>query len=615
MVALQFLDGLWLLVFTIWPLLLGSCIDFPEADYKCGVEGVQLLVPPKYLGGEITFQIRDEFQMGYGLHGCLTKCLLSTRGPKGESVFYAPYTICLSVRKEHRWLLRVRLVGHNQTEDLDLICPKPKKVIQPRDMFTPITRSTKPPKQSPEDYWNTTQYGPTKIPTMSPLGTPKIRPDHRITTSETKGVNVATQPVDYRPKVAGTTKDAFSLSGQQTRESPRSTDSSPTPEPDMLTPSQCSVSTGRVTCLNSTVSRGTCLDYRCCHDPRDSTNPCYYGHTVTVHCFQDGLFRLILSRYVTNPPLRLSSIVLGPGTCPPPTILGDFLEFRGYLLSCSARRFVEGRLVYELSLTAKPDILVTALGSITRDSSLMVLSQCFYNNTLSKVSLVVLDPQPPTVTSTGVLRVELHISKGSSFSSFYASEDFPLQVPLRELVFLEARLLQPSDPRLHLRLHQCWGAPSMDPASTVRWPVIHDGCPFSHDDAVTKILPGPVPSSYQRFAVSAFTFVGFQNNTEVYFFCSVSVCLPSLSEGCTSDCAGLIRSRRGQPDDSRYLVGTAGALVFHQEKRLGLSGLQHLTSTLPGILLAAMILIVVLLIAGVVKMKSGFIVSKECSKP
>ncbi|XP_040292200.1 zona pellucida sperm-binding protein 1-like isoform X1 [Bufo bufo] len=224
-------------------------------------------------------------------------------------------------------------------------------------------------------------------------------------------------------------------------------------------------------------------------------------------------------------------------------------------------------MVYQLSLTAKADVLVSPLGSITRDSSLMVLSQCLYNNTLSNISLVVLAQQIPTVTSTGVLSVELRISKGSSFSSFYALEDFPLQIPLRELVFLEVRLLQPSDPRLHLRLHQCWGAPNMDPASTLRWPVISNGCPFSEDDTLTQILPGSVPSSYQRFVVSAFTFVGFSNNTEVYFFCSISVCVPSSSESCTTDCVNLTRSRRDQPDISLYLVGTTGPLVFLQQKK------------------------------------------------
>ncbi|XP_040292201.1 zona pellucida sperm-binding protein 1-like isoform X2 [Bufo bufo] len=268
-------------------------------------------------------------------------------------------------------------------------------------------------------------------------------------------------------------------------------------------------------------------------------------------------------------------------------------------------------MVYQLSLTAKADVLVSPLGSITRDSSLMVLSQCLYNNTLSNISLVVLAQQIPTVTSTGVLSVELRISKGSSFSSFYALEDFPLQIPLRELVFLEVRLLQPSDPRLHLRLHQCWGAPNMDPASTLRWPVISNGCPFSEDDTLTQILPGSVPSSYQRFVVSAFTFVGFSNNTEVYFFCSISVCVPSSSESCTTDCVNLTRSRRDQPDISLYLVGTTGPLVFLQQKKgLGMASLQHLTSILPGIGFAVTFLFIMLLLVGTLKVKWYYNVEK-----
>ncbi|XP_056387041.1 zona pellucida sperm-binding protein 1-like [Hyla sarda] len=430
-----------------------------------------------------------------------------------------------------------------------------------------------------------------------------------------------TTPTDDHGLMVNTTTKEVSTKPSTTKISPKVTSLGPTElgttlkSSDILTPPQCSVPTGRITCLNASVPRDTCLDNRCCHDPIDSISPCYYGHTVTVHCSPDGLFRLILSRYATNPPLRLSSVVLGPGNCPSPTILGDFLEFQGYLSLCSGRRSVKGRLVYELSLTAKQDVLFSSLGSITRDSSFTVLSQCLYNNTLSNVSLVVLPFELPTVTSTGILSVELRISKGSSFSSFYASEDFPLPIPLREFVYLEARLLQPSDPRLHLRLHHCWGAPSLDPAVTLHWPVIDDGCPFSDDDTLTRILPTSVPSSYQRFAVSAFTFLNFQYNTQVYFFCSVSVCLPSPSESCTSDCANLTRSRRAHPDDALLLVGTAGPLVFQQERTLGAAGLQHLTSTLPGIVFAVTFLLIVLLLVAALKVKSGFMMSKNQLNP
>ncbi|XP_073444394.1 zona pellucida sperm-binding protein 1-like isoform X2 [Dendrobates tinctorius] len=524
MAALKLSDGLWLLLFAMW-LPLGPCTDSSETDYKCGEEGVQLTVAPGYLGEEVSFQVRDEFDMGYDLHGCLSKCVLSTRSPKGESIFYVSYTICQAVQKEGEWFLRIRLVGQAKSEDLDLICPKPK-IKRPRGMnHTQKPRTTKMSKLTTTGYlWKTTPYRTSKSPivTRLPLQTATIKTSKIITTGRTHEDTVVTWPTeDFRTMVAGTTKDVVSRSEQQTEElsqkvtSSKHTDLVPiTQSPDTWTSSECIIPKGRITCLNASVSRDVCLGYSCCHDPVDSINPCYYGHAITIHCFPDGVFQLILSRFVTNPPLQLSSVVLGPGTCPSPKTLGDFLEFKGHLSSCSTLQSLE-RPVYELFLTAKQDVLVSPLGSITRDSSLTVVSQCMYNNTLSNISVVVLTPQLPMVTSTGVLRVELRISKGSSFSTFYASEDFPLQIQLRELVFLEARLLQPSDPRLHLRLHHCWGAPSIDPTTTLRWLVIYDGCPFSEDDPVTKILPGSIPSSYQRFSVSAFTFVGFPYNPQV----------------------------------------------------------------------------------------------------
>ncbi|XP_069608803.1 zona pellucida sperm-binding protein 1-like [Ranitomeya imitator] len=550
--------------------------------------------------------------MGYDLHGCLSKCVLSTRSPKGESIFYISYTICQAVRKEGEWLLLIRLVGQAKSEDLDLICPKPK-LKRPRGMnHTQRPRTTKMSKLTTTGHlWKTTPYRTSKSPTVTrlPLQTTTIK-TAKIITDRTHEDTVVTWPTeDFRTTVVGATKDVVSRSAQQTEElsqkvtSSKHTDWVPiTESPDTWTSSECMIPKGRITCLNATVSRDVCLGYSCCYDPVDSINPCYYGHTINIHCFPDGVFQLILSRFVTNPPLRLSSVVLGPGTCPSPKMLGDFLEFKGHLSSCSTLRFLE-RPVFELFLTAKQDVLVSPLGSITRDSSLTVVSQCMYNNTLSNISLVVLTPQLPMVTSTGVLRVELRISKGSSFSTFYASEDFPIQIQLRELVFLEARLLQPSDPRLHLRLHHCWGAPSTDPTTTLRWLVIYDGCPFLEDDPVTKILPGSIPSSYQRFEVSAFTFVGIPYNPQVYFFCSVSVCVPSSSESCTSDCANLTRSRRAQSDTTLYVVGTTGPLVLHREQELGVTSLQNLTSTFPGVVIAVTFLLLVLLLLVLLKLK------------
>ncbi|XP_075073405.1 zona pellucida sperm-binding protein 1-like [Mixophyes fleayi] len=567
MVSLHLLGGLEFFLGSVW-FLLGSCTDSTEPHYQCGEEGVQVRVPPGYLGSEITFQVRDEFEMGYDLEGCLSKCLFTTIGPNGENVFYSPYTVCLSVRKEGVWLLRVRLIGSVKSEDIDLICPKPKSK---RPRVIPRTHKPRTTKMTT----STTPFSKTLIQNLNKTTFSSSISSHAMVTLPQKTSTVIVEADD---KVT-----LLSTKGRQTKDLARAT-TAPLPHAWWQTPGSSQI-------LTSIQSTG----------PTPTTD-----HLVTVNCFPDGYFRLIISRYVTSPPLQLTS-VLGPGTCPSPTVMGDFLEFQGYLMTCSTQRFFQGHLVYELYLTAKPNILVSPLGSITRDSSHRVLAQCTYNSSLSLsfVSLAGSPPPFPSVSNSGELNVELRISKGSSFSSFYTSLDFPLQILLRELVYLEARLLQPSDPRLHLRLHHCWGAPSLDSASTTRWPLVSDGCPFSGDDPMTKILPGPIPSSYQRFVVSAFTFIAFPNKTQVYIFCSVSVCLPSLSESCTSDCGTLTRrARRSQSSASLQFVSTSGPLIFQQAEDSGLARLQHLMPAFSGIIIAFLFLLVLLFLTGTLKCSS-----------
>ncbi|XP_068111720.1 zona pellucida sperm-binding protein 1-like [Hyperolius riggenbachi] len=505
--------------------------------------------------------------MAYDVDGCISKCVFTTQKPDGTTVFYVSFSICISHRKQGVWTLQVRLHGTDKTEDLDLVCPKKEK--HPRVIpHTHRPMSTKKP-------WLSTTADPTLQTT--PLSTAKV--DFKSTTQPI----VTTSPF---PLVRVTSTPSVLPEGT-------------TKCPDILNESQCIVPSERIACLNSSVSRDTCLCHRCCHDPADPITPCYHGHTVTPECSPDGSFQLVISRFVTRPPLLLTSVVLGPGTCPPPAIIGDFLVVKGRLRTCSSHQFFQGQLMYELSISARPDVLDSPQGSITRDSILMVTTQCLFNITLSLTLVsVVVSPSPfPSVTNSGVLDVELRISKGSNFSEFYSSADYPLQILLREFIFFEVRLLQPSDPRLHLRLHHCWGAPSLDPAAGVRWPLINNGCPFTGDDPMTEVLPTPVPSSYQRFVVSAFTFLGLPGKSQMYIYCSVSVCVPSSAENCTSDCSSLKRYRRFEPDISYHLVSTRGPLHFQQETGAGLTSLQHMTPALPGILLAAVLFVLLCLVS------------------
>ncbi|XP_053305899.1 zona pellucida sperm-binding protein 1-like [Spea bombifrons] len=563
---------LWLLL-SLWPLLT-VCASPSGPQYTCGEDGVQLRVPPNYMGQEVSFQVRDEFGMGYDLSGCLSRCLFSSRGPDGESVFYSPYSVCLSVFKDGVWKLRVRLVGSQKSEDLDLVCPKPRI---PRPRVIARTRRPHSIKNASEHMF------PSKAPSTKPMSLTKTLPLHH-TLSPEKTLLTGVAPTDKISHWNLTTKSLvphpaiYDTEGEQIA-------------------SQCLITSGRLSCLNTNVSRDECVNSRCCYDHRDALTPCYHGHTVFLRCYAGGDFQLVISRHVTEPPLLLDTVDLGSPQCQSPTLRNDdFLEFKGRLDQCGIHKFMDGHLVYELTLSAMQDILFSPTGSITRDTAVKVLSRCTYpsSHSVSLVSLVVSPVPIASLTKKSGLSLELRIARDASFTSFFSSTDFPLRFSLGNFVFLEVRLLYPSDPRLHLRLHHCWGAPTLNSASeSSQWPLIYNGCPYDGDDIATQILAVPMPSSYQRFAVSAFTFLGDPNKTQVYFFCSVSVCLPSISETCISNCTTLSgRSRRSPKDSPIQLVNSFGPLVVEAERRSpGLGDSHPLISIILWVICASLLIL------------------------
>ncbi|KAK7945626.1 hypothetical protein WMY93_001354 [Mugilogobius chulae] len=155
-----------------------------------------------------------------------------------------------------------------------------------------------------------------------------------------------------------------------------------------------------------------------------------------------------------------------------------------------------------------------------------LLFQCRYSGSAAKALVMEVNDVPPPlpVAAAGPLRVELRLGNGqchtkgcveevAAYSSYYSPSDYPITKVLRDPVYVEVRILERSDPNVVLTLEHCWATSSPNPDSLPQWDLVLNGCPYSEDHYMTKVLPVEAysglsyPTHYKRFIVKMFTFV------------------------------------------------------------------------------------------------------------
>lgn len=62
-----------------------------------------------------------------------------------------------------------------------------------------------------------------------------------------------------------------------------------------------------------------------------------------------------------------------------------------------------------------------------------------------------------------------------AFFSYYEDGDYPVTKVLQDPVYVEVRLLERTDPNLHLNLGNCWATTGPDPYINPRWDLINQG--------------------------------------------------------------------------------------------------------------------------------------------
>ncbi|XP_040207769.1 zona pellucida sperm-binding protein 4-like [Rana temporaria] len=331
-------------------------------------------------------------------------------------------------------------------------------------------------------------------------------------------------------------------------------------------------------CAERSVTSDSCAAMGCCYSPSDATMPCFFGNKLTTQCRLDGNMVIALSHELAIPSLHLDSIrVIGLDSCIwlSEDTGNSFKVFRFPLSCAKAHQVPNGPVKYVATIEAGKHINTWQGSSITRDSTMRVTVQCRFIQTgiVPLLSFTVNTLPPPLPVSTsGPLELEMRIAQDFDYASYYTDAQYPVVKVLRDPVYLEVRIIGRTDPNLVLVLNECWATSSADPIPLPKWPILFDSCPFNGDNYLSQLIPVgapsqavPIPSYYQRFMVSTFTFVDSTTQLAleglVYFHCSASVCIPSARDSCVVSC-GQRRRRMAELHSLKNTVTSQGPVVF-----------------------------------------------------
>ncbi|XP_056598477.1 zona pellucida sperm-binding protein 4-like [Triplophysa dalaica] len=340
----------------------------------------------------------------------------------------------------------------------------------------------------------------------------------------------------------------------------------------------------QIQCGQPGISGAECEAINCCFNGQQ----CYYGMSVTVQCMRDGQFVLVVARDVTLPRLSLDTVRLLGGNEAPCGPVGSSPSFAIYqfpVTACGTSMIEEnGYVVYENRMSSSYEVGIGPLGSITRGSQFELLFQCRYSATAVEALVVEVNtvPPPSPIAAPGPLRVELRLANGQcvtkgcaegdeAYTSYYGEDEYPVTKVLREPVYVEVRILERTDPNLHLMLGHCWATSTPSPLSLPQWDLLVDGCPYQDDRYLTTLVPVfgssglQFPTHYSRFVVKMFTFVDPSSlaplQETIYIHCSTVVCHPA-SGSCVQSCARKRRDVHAAIKSSEQTTVSSGAVTL-----------------------------------------------------
>ncbi|XP_058852656.1 zona pellucida sperm-binding protein 4-like [Acipenser ruthenus] len=259
-------------------------------------------------------------------------------------------------------------------------------------------------------------------------------------------------------------------------------------------------------------------------------------------CTADEQFVFAVYRKSFNPEVNPASLALaGDQSCLPVLCTPDYAIFKFPVTGCGTRTFVVGETrVYLAEVQSLIQRRQWTYGLVTSDSPFSLLVECRYSkgNVASTGFLVKTPTDLRPAPHLGVFQVQLQIAKDGTFSQFYPSSSLPVSLLLGSRVYLELRLINPTDPSLVLLVHYCIAYPR---SSSAVWVLLYQGCPnvLDYGSSASLHVDGQPPHSKlrRRFSLRTFQFLssGLALDEEISFMCSTEVCSPDqrrCNEGC-----------------------------------------------------------------------------------
>ncbi|XP_055008786.1 zona pellucida sperm-binding protein 4-like isoform X2 [Boleophthalmus pectinirostris] len=294
-----------------------------------------------------------------------------------------------------------------------------------------------------------------------------------------------------------------------------------------------------------------CFKLGCCYDDHDDM--CFYRLNS---CSLDRKFVFSVTTADTDYSTSLRSLMIKDHPeCVPVITTPDTAVFKIGLMECGAKMKKDGnKVIYEIEV-------VDAI-----DSSFSLEVACEYEpSELKKAAnlhALFLATNPPPAVALGSIGVQMRIAKDASFTSFFAEDELPVSLPLRENAHVEISFVEPSpDPTLSLRVRDCFAYPETKHSV---WNLLFDGCPNPLDDMQSSIPvdnKGKIAfhSQVRRFDVKTFAFLdphtGHHSTDPVYFYCWVEICSENVecAQYCSITSSGGERQRRDALHTSDHL--------------------------------------------------------------